>query len=161
MTPKPPVLAGLAIALIAALAMAQSNSTVRYGIDAGTVDCTTVPALTSTSGTSLTEVTGYSVTVSGPTVYDAGSGAHVLLGGTGNLRCCTMKNVSTGDAGVRWMRCPSALDVAVSSTARDQTSGDFQALVGQGRLAYVPEWVSVTDGGGVDVTIHIRKKEQR
>lgn len=105
-----------------------------------------------TDGVDLTNAAGYSVVVS------AASG-QTITGGT--LLCYYSGSVSanavSGTAPTqRWMRCPSTLDITPGTSVRDAPSGDFEVLVGFGRLKYVPSSITVSSGSTVDVTITVR-----
>ena len=142
--------------MAAGLALAQTAFSVTETHTTGTVTCTSLDA---GAGASLSNALGYAVTVS--TVRED-AGTQVFHSGT--YDCCVYAPVTANNSGVvtayRWVDCPSSLDFSLSACAnkRDCTSGDFQPLVGVGRVAYVPSSVAVDGGTQVKSTITVRRR---
>lgn len=147
----------VAAVLASVIALAQSTFAVTETHTTGTVACS---ALDAGSGASISNALGYSVTVS--TVREDG-GTQVFSSGT--YDCCVYAPVTANNTGgvtaYRWVDCPAALDFSLSACAnkRDCVSGDFEPLVGVGRVAYVPSSVAVDGGTQVKSTITVRKRQ--
>lgn len=139
----------LSLAVLAGPAFAQSNLQVTTSSSALTGSAPTVD----TDGISINGALGFAVIVSA----DA---AQTITGGS--LLCYYYGPVSSGagsGAGVTfdWMRCPTGFDFTPATGARRAASGDYETLVGWGRIAFVPSSVTVSGGTTVSVTVAVRR----
>lgn len=145
----------------AGVALAQSNAITVSSSTATTVACT---ALDAGAGVTLSEMEGYSVTISADRTD---GGVQTLLTVAGTMDCCFYGAVSadaTGKAsGFRWMDCHPGLDVAIPSACvsgkRDCALGSYNTPDGYGRVAYVPNAVTVDGGATLTTTVTARRRK--
>jgi hypothetical protein len=141
--------------LVASVALADSFFSVATSTGLS-VECS---SLTSKSGAELSGAHGYTVSV---TADRPDAGTQALLGG-GTLKCCYYGAVTSASAGAsptrRWMNCPSTLDITLTNSAslRDYAGGSFETPAAAGRIAYVPQAVTLDGGDTVTTTITVRK----
>lgn len=156
-------LALLVLGLASVVALAQTTSAFSVSSSTNLTMACADAGLISTSGASLSNAIGYSVVESA----DQTDGGVQTLFATGTDKCCAYlptSSVATGAPGsYRWMPCPTTLDFSLASVcttgARDCPSGDFQPLVGVGRVAYVHNGL-VSDGGlTATTTIVVRRRQ--
>jgi hypothetical protein len=143
----------LSLLTLPGLAFGQASGTASFSVTTTQNLTGSAPTL-STDGADLTNALGFIVTVTANT-------GQTITGGS--LLCYYYGAVSTagGNAATkRWMRCPTTLDFTPATGAQDAPSGDFQTLVGYGRIQYVPSSVTVSSGTTVGVTITVRKRVQ-
>lgn len=155
----------LGLAMVAAVAVAQSTTSFSVANTRALTNGCTDSGFTSTSGADLTNALGFNVVLSA----DRTDGGSQTLISTGTLDCCAYLPVSSGGSGTartsRWMDCPSSLDLTVSSFcgtgARDCSSGDFEPLASEGRIAFVGNALLVDGGATVTTTISVRRRLQQ
>lgn len=145
----------------AGVALAQSNAITVSASTSTTAACT---ALDAGAGVTLSEMEGYSVTISADRTD---GGVQTILATAGTMDCCFYGAISAdalGKAsGFRWMDCPPSLDVSVSTACvtgkRDCALGSFLTPDGYGRIAYVPNAVPVDGGATLTTTVTARRRK--
>lgn len=158
---RTPIVVALALA---AVALAQSTkdfsvSESRVVAGGGCADS----GFTESTGADMTNSIGYNVVVSADR---ADAGVQTLFQ-AGSELCCAYLPVSSGAIGTartsRWMSCPGSLNLSLASIchfgARDCSSGDYETLVGQGRITFVPSGVLVDGGNTATTTINVRRRQ--
>jgi hypothetical protein len=157
------LLAVLAVLVVATAAIADSFfSRSTSTANAASAACST---LAPTAGVDVSGARGYTVVA---TADGTDGGTQAFLG-AGTIACCYFGAITTAAAGVtpmrRWMRCPSTLDVSMTASTgqKDIAGGSFETPAGAGRIAYVPQAVTMDAGNGgggtgtIITTITVRK----
>jgi hypothetical protein len=128
------------LAVVPSLSWAAAATWTLTGARSATAVCATgtcdAPTL-ATEGMNLDAVKGFSVVVSADNTR--------TLSGAGALRAYTYD-------GTRWARCPDLDLTTATASVRDLSFAGFTVTAPRGRIAYVPDGVTVSAGG---VTIQI------
>lgn len=143
----------LAVALGALPALAQSNDGL-YKAKTFTQNLTGSAPSAADDGIELAGMVGWSVTVSAPSGQTITGGSltcyfYAPVSSTGGTRAAVTR---------RWTPCDSRLNITPTTGVRDPPSLNFVTYVRSGRIAYVPNAITLSGAGTtVDVTIEVRK----
>lgn len=144
------------LVVLVGLAVAAQNLYLVVVSDTQTANAAATAPTLASQGVDITNTQGFSVAVSAESTR--------TLSGGGSLYCYYYGCVSGGGGGVactrRWHRCPG-LDVSMTSASgsRDYTSSDFIPTVGEGRVYFAANSVTVSAGTTVVVTLKARRKQ--